>query len=352
IPVSGNIQNNTFSNNIGISIFDDDRTNGPINEVQYNNNKFYETIYDDDVIYGGLIPKSDVAALNTMVVNRDNGTSTVKSHQDNIALTSAPVIVDYILTPQTIPQDGADQNPDSVVNAYLTLIWQASGASLDTITLSEPVYVTQLESATTKTLMVEAEKFMITLNEDLLPAAEFQLEISDGRKSLHWVVRSCDFLVAAIDNGTGLETTAIEGEIYIPDSVLDYRFFAVTKQGGFVASESTNQPVLDVLTKFYILVKQDATSVTQQITVRNSGGSILTWSTSVLEDSTIHILSPISETEGDGVLSYNVDVSDKLYGEYNDYITIDAQDAGSQSLEVTIMVVEDMYNIFTPMVTR
>jgi hypothetical protein len=56
LPAVGVVQNCTFSNNEGLpQIFDDDRADGPINDVRYNNNRFFQPQGVDQVVYSNAL---------------------------------------------------------------------------------------------------------------------------------------------------------------------------------------------------------------------------------------------------------------------------------------------------------
>ncbi len=93
LPVTGTISNSIFSSNIGLPIYDDDRTNGPINDVRYNGNQIYSTTFGTTVYTNSIAGQccKTVAQLNSLVVARNNGTSTDKVSVNNTAPSSAPV---------------------------------------------------------------------------------------------------------------------------------------------------------------------------------------------------------------------------------------------------------------------
>jgi len=92
LPVTGVVQNCLIADNIGQPIFDDDRTEGPINAVVYNNNRIHTSLP------GGIAYTNSIAfqccktveELNQLVIRRKNGTSTDKAAVSNVALPTAP----------------------------------------------------------------------------------------------------------------------------------------------------------------------------------------------------------------------------------------------------------------------
>ena len=70
LPATGTVSNSVISDNIGLPIFDDDRTNGPINDMRYNGNQIYSTTFGTAVYTDALgISGRTVAQLNSLVVN-------------------------------------------------------------------------------------------------------------------------------------------------------------------------------------------------------------------------------------------------------------------------------------------
>ncbi len=91
LPVTGEVRNCLIANNFGQPIFDDDRTNGPINTVRYNNNQIH-TLLPNGIAYTNSIAFQcckTVEELNQLVIQRENGTATDKATVDNISLSTA-----------------------------------------------------------------------------------------------------------------------------------------------------------------------------------------------------------------------------------------------------------------------
>ncbi|HMR66951.1 MAG TPA: hypothetical protein PKE64_23315, partial [Anaerolineae bacterium] len=158
LPVMGSVNNCLVSNNIGLPIFDDDRTNGPINDVRYNNNQIYSSTFADTIYtnsIGGLCCKN-VAELNGLTVTRANGISTDKSQTDNIALGARPSIGVLQAVPLSFTVIGSASVQASNYTYYLGYAWSGNSATLDGVPLSDKAGVVQVSDAgSVHTLVVD-----------------------------------------------------------------------------------------------------------------------------------------------------------------------------------------------------
>ena len=104
--MTGLVQNCVFAHNSGTAtIYDSDGTNGPFNRIQYGSNAFFPgtgTIYFND-----LVGPRTLAQLNQLVMQRSDGTSTIKAPTPNVALTSSPEAAVILMVPPTVLQSGA-----------------------------------------------------------------------------------------------------------------------------------------------------------------------------------------------------------------------------------------------------
>jgi hypothetical protein len=172
LAVTGYVDNCVFSGNSGMPVFDDDRTNGPIDDIQYNSNRFYSTTFGA-IVYRNVIPgigDKNVNDLNSLVVTRANGTSTDKSLTSNISLGSEPIVgtilvVPHILSPNDINQDG-----------YIGVAWSGGSATLDGIPIFGNTYVTTFHGPGEHTLSVGGVSFTAEVTE-LVPAIYLPLTI-------------------------------------------------------------------------------------------------------------------------------------------------------------------------------
>ena len=123
------IQNCIFSGNSGATtIYDGDRSAAPFNRLQYSGNQFFPdgpSLYIDD-----LGPFKNVQLLNSYVITRPDGTTTIKAPAPNIALTSAPVVGAILMLPPTILQSGAP-GETLPISSYLAYASNGGNPALD-----------------------------------------------------------------------------------------------------------------------------------------------------------------------------------------------------------------------------
>jgi len=132
---TGFVDDSLFAGNVGLPIFEDDRTDGPINDMQYNGNEFYSDFFSGSVYTSVVNPPPAIcvsgSVLNDHVVTRNVGVSTTKSVVDNVDLGSAPlasVLQSAPLAVRTVNASGDDPPPEPV---FLAMAWSGGAATLD-----------------------------------------------------------------------------------------------------------------------------------------------------------------------------------------------------------------------------
>lgn len=230
-PVTGNVVNSKFINNTGLAIFDDDRSNGPINAVIYNNNQFYETTFGDKVYKDSLAAACNPSGLNTLVVSHSGGYPSIdKSTINNTAYSNIPNISTLFAAPSILLSTSAygDAGPSP---AFLTYVWSGSSATLDGTPLSSRSGIIQTTTVGTHTL--NASGVIDTVQVSNSPQPVFSLNIASGAPpSLNWTLSSGSYLDMAIDNGLSYNP-APSGSVYLTASNDIYSFYGVTEEGGY-----------------------------------------------------------------------------------------------------------------------
>jgi predicted outer membrane repeat protein len=130
---SGTVAATTFSQNLGLPVWDVDLGGaGPVNTVQYEGNSFFSTAFGDRVYVDTLADPGrngfDVGGLNSLVVNRPGGPTTVKSPFANQALGAPPVAGSL----KAFPPAGS---PAARSAPFLAYAWTGGGATLDGVPL-------------------------------------------------------------------------------------------------------------------------------------------------------------------------------------------------------------------------
>jgi hypothetical protein len=116
--VSGLVVDSIFSENIGLAVWDAEVSSGPVNEMRYNNNQFFETSFSDKVYVDA---RSAPFGLNVVGLNL-----TPRSDVDNTRLFSAPAVGTLRAAPAAVGT-GA---PASAVT-FLHFAWSGRSATLN-----------------------------------------------------------------------------------------------------------------------------------------------------------------------------------------------------------------------------
>ncbi len=246
LAVGGNFSNNLFSKNVGMAIFDDDRTNGPINDVRYNGNQFYSTTFGANIYKNSITPSYSASGLNNLIVTRANGTTTDKSSINNSALGSAPVVGFVLATPDgslSLNAAGDDLPP---TESYVSYAWSGSSATLNSTSLNERAGAIPTTISGIYNLVVDGYLFNTSVAEFTEPAASFKYDSSTT--TLQWALRGGNFLDIAIDQGVAIPPEA-NGAVYVPVAPSDgktYYLFLVTEEGGLVIPADTAEKRVSV----------------------------------------------------------------------------------------------------------
>ena len=132
---TGFIQNSLFSGNVGLPIFEDDRTNGPINDMQYDGNDFYSDFFSGAVYTSSVNPPPAIcvtaAVLNDHVVTRNGGPATTKSLVDNTDLVQEPLEAVLQRAPPYVRAVNAEGDPAPPEPAFLGMVWSGGAATLN-----------------------------------------------------------------------------------------------------------------------------------------------------------------------------------------------------------------------------
>ena len=163
IAVTGVLKNNIISNNTGLPIFDDDRTDGPINDVRYDGNTIYSTTFDDR-IYTNSLPGyccRTLSGLNDLIIERANGVSTDKVYDPNELVETLPVVGEIMAVPTLLVTSNSDDMP-----LYLGYAWSGGGeVTLNGDPLAENAGVATTSNPGIHTLSVGDVNFSIDVIE-------------------------------------------------------------------------------------------------------------------------------------------------------------------------------------------
>ena len=250
LNMTGSVHDNKISNNVGTPIFDDDRTNGPINTVVYNSNQFFPGGSNAVVYSDSLFPYKTVTGLNSLVVTRNNNTSTDKSQTNNIGLNSIPIIAYIMASPSQYLLVGAVADP-APQSGYLGYGWSGGSAAFDGNAVSGNMGAFEGSIVSSHTLSVNGNLFTANITQAPLPWGSFDVTGSGPSYYINWSVVQGTFLECGIDMGVSIPS-AISGSVLVSPPVEDmtYRFYAITRQGGIMLKVTTNQKTLNLLKIF------------------------------------------------------------------------------------------------------
>lgn len=351
LPANGVVESNGISNNSGHLIFDDDRTNGPINDIRYNSNQIYHQGGATAVIYTDSVPNTGwltVAQLNDLVVQRANGTATDKAQAANTALGQAAVVALLGAAPQQFLSATAAGDPENLSQAYLAYAWSGGPANLDGQGLNGNAGATGTRSTGTHTLSVGGATSTVEVSQAPAPAASLNLSGS----ALSWSVNAGTFLDAGIDQGVSISPAA-SGSVQVANHEgRPYRFLAVTKEGGAFAQVSAGTPLLSAPDAVTFLIGLNGSSNRRSIQVANLGGGVLAWSARSNDPDLIQVDAPTGTTEAGAPVPITIKTGGLGAGTRQGSITIDAGAAGTKTVQVTLQVVESLRQLYMPFVGR
>ena len=260
LSIRGVVQNSTFSDNFGMSIFDDDR-NGPVNAMQYNNNSISSPTFGTQVYTDSLVGSKTVPQLNSLVVTRTAGAeSTTKSLVPNSA--STPTVGAILATPPEIVAVKAAGDDAAPQPALLGLAWDPAPASLNGSGLPGNTAVVEATDPASYTLSVGSSTFQATVSNATVPngtLTAYPASINRGdMTTLYWATAAGSFLEAAIDQGVDLGNGAnsSSGGVNVsPTTSATYDLYLITEQGGTVVPATvavTQLPcILPDITQFF-----------------------------------------------------------------------------------------------------
>ncbi len=239
IDATGIVTGSTFSNNIGLDIWDADRLAGPINDVRYEDNRFFNTTFGDLVYRDqSASPAVNAAGLNALVVVRNAGVpSTDKSPpNNNTQLGSAPVAGGIVAAPTGILSTNANGDPAPPTDAFVGIGWSGGSATLNGATVTGNSGLEEVGQGV-HTLSVGGQDFLATVIAGTIPGATLSanpIMIEGGQSAdLDWSSVG-SFLDADIDQGVTIPSNPSGSVTVQPDATTEYTLFVITEEGGAI----------------------------------------------------------------------------------------------------------------------
>jgi hypothetical protein len=240
LDIDGSIASSLFVSSAGLAIWEFDYDSGPINDLRFNSNEFWESSFGDRVFKnklagGGVFHTPD--ELNSHVVVRSGAANTVKSSSPNSDLQATPVFGHLLVSPEIVLTEGAVGDPESAGTSYLGWTWSGTAADLNGQSLSSNTgYMTV--GAGNHVLDVDGQPVTATVASIQPPSVDATVvpeSIDSGESAtLSWSSSTSSFLEISIDNAEGY-TVAPSGSINVaPTVTTTYRVFLLTGHGGAV----------------------------------------------------------------------------------------------------------------------
>lgn len=352
LPANGMVQNSIFSNNTGVPmIWDDDRTNGPINDMQYNNNQLYDSSGVNATIYYDNLNGTykSVSELNSLVISRNNGTSTDKG-SGNVALSTTPVVGKILAAPLQILTTNANGDPPPPTLSYLGYAWSGGSAILDGQAVTGNAGVSSAGTGA-HTLSVGGTNFTASISQATTPTAAFTASGSSP-VTLNWSVTGGAFLDAAIDHGVTIPSSS-SGSVQVSLLVdTTYWLYVITKEGGVVKSVNTGTPILNAPSTINILAGLNYSVNKGYFSIQNAGGGTLQWAATSQTPGLITMDTLAGQTTTQGTIAFTLNVGSLSPGNYVGTIYVDAGTAGTAQVTVNVKVVDILYKVHLPLVAR
>ncbi len=252
IPVTGTVENSTFVENIGLAIFDDDRQDGPINDVRYNQNEFFETTFGDDIYKDSLTATSSVSNLNDLVVSRASAVPTTdKSQVNNVELSNSPRILRIMAIPPIILQETAVGDPASFSKSFIAYVWNGSSASINGSPLSNQAWFLETSTPASYSLSVDGSQSIVNVTQGQNPTLSIDVLYSDTGAEVNWNCSEGSFLDIVMDQGINISSSP-SGSVQIPSSGNSYHLYMITEEGGYSRKINTDDPSLLLFLPFMI----------------------------------------------------------------------------------------------------
>ncbi len=155
-PAAGAMENCALSDNIGMTLFDDDGQAWPINDVRYNGNQIYGTTFGDKIYQNSITGYYNVAGLNSLIVTHQGVPNTPKSQSPNSSARQTPIAGAIIAVPNFVLSE---------TSPYLLIYgWSGGLATLDGVPVSQDSAGAGLKETTgsgVHTLLVSGVPFTV-----------------------------------------------------------------------------------------------------------------------------------------------------------------------------------------------
>ena len=350
LSMNGMIVDSIFVKNAGVPIYDEDRTSGPTNNLQYENNQFFEPTYAGKVYHDSLTEVKIPDGLNDLLVIRSGSTTDKSLLNSNVALQVEPRLARLLAAPGVLLSTAAYGENGTNTTSSLAYVWNGSTAELDGEALSMNAGVQTILEAGRHMLTVDGEltnEIVLLLNQ--APEISTSIIRTDPYLSLSWNVQGGSFLTISADQGLDLPPER-SGTIQLPADDRVYYLYSVTSDGGVLHSADPRVPLLSLAERISVLVGLNYPLWEQSVPLANTGGQILEWSAQTDTPHLIQLLNTSGSFAVSGVIPYIVTIDQP--GQYTANILVDAGAAGSRLISLDIKVVDQVFPLYLSTVLR
>jgi hypothetical protein len=223
VSVTGTIQGSTITGNIGRTIYDDDRYAGPVNDIHYNNNSIYSASMAHDVYCDPMSCGLTVTGLNSVTINRGNGTSTKKALINNQNWSSAPVTGAILGVPSKLSTAApGDVTP---TDSYMAYAWTGGAATVDSKSVTNGAGYSSASDGI-HTLQVGSQSYSTAI----LPAVSPSISLSLFQNTVNWSITGT-YLDSVVSQNLAV-TNGRSGGVTVPKGLDDVFVLVITKEGG------------------------------------------------------------------------------------------------------------------------
>jgi hypothetical protein len=178
------------------------------------------------------------------------------------------------------------------------------------------------------------------------------LSYNASTESINWSLLNGSLLDIDIDQGVNIPNSP-SGSVTVSGSPnLDYSIFLVAKEGGMVRSIDTAVPLLSAPSSIIVLAGLNLPVNYGYLTIENIGGQTMFWTATSQTSNLIQILTPNGETENIDTVTFELGIDGRAPGNYVGYIEVDAGVAGTETIEVTVIVVANIYRNLLPVISK
>jgi hypothetical protein len=341
--------------NIGLAIFDDDRSDGPINDVRYNGNRFYPDASFNGVVYRDNLAQAQTGSgLNSLIVNRNNGIATDKSpYGGNIDLSSVPSTGGILAAPGVILPLTARGESQTTTLAFLGYAWSGDSASLNGTPLSTASGLIAVAEEGQNNLIVSGNTFTAVVTKGVMPSVSVtSTPLDSNTMRLDWETEAGAWLDTAMDGGVTIPA-ARAGSALVDNTPLGYYLYVVTQEGGAVISLLGATSTLSLPSEvFKIIGLNHPEENFGYIYMVNLGNVPLNWTASTRNPELLSLDPTSGVLETTSWVRYDINVDGLSSGDYQGIVDIDAGAAGHSTVTVNILVMDSLEQLFVPTVIR